>query len=90
MNRPIAHDPNALLDYTVDWAPWLEDGETISTAEWIADDGITVEAITTGTDYSTAWVAGGTHGRVYRLTSRVLTSVGRIDDRTIYLRVRER
>lgn len=30
----IKHDPNAILDYGVDWTDWLQTGETLSASTW--------------------------------------------------------
>lgn len=83
-------DPDATLDYHVDWSAWLADGETIDTAAWTVAEGIT-EASTSATDtVATVWLSGGTDGQTYAATCRVTTTDGRIDDRTITIRVRER
>ena len=87
-------DPDAVLDYGVDWSPWLETGETISTSEWTASpDGLTVmdEPAPGMSGTSTlVWLSGGVAGRTYRVTNRITTTAGRIDERSIEIRVRER
>ena len=35
-------DPDAVLDYSVDWSLWLA-GDTISSSEWLLDDGGVLE-----------------------------------------------
>lgn len=85
------HDPDAHLDYTWDWTAWLAEAETITTAEIIAVDGIT--ATDTGHDDTsvTTWVTTtlepGKHGRI---TCRITTSAGRVDDRSITLQISDR
>lgn len=83
-------DPNAQLDWQFNWADWLAVGETIATATFTADDGLTVDS--TGHDdiVATIWVSGGTAGNVYRVTNHVVTSADRTDDRSINIRVTER
>lgn len=85
-------DPDAVLDYQVDWSAWLASGETISTHTVTADDGITVDSssITDDSTTVTAWVSGGTAGRKYRVTYHITTSEGREEDRTIRLWVQQR
>jgi hypothetical protein len=84
-------DPDAVLDYTVDWSAWLESGDTIDSSDVeVAPDGVTVDAvIDTGTAV-TAWISGGDAGVDYTVRFRVTTVGIRTDDRTITLLVRQR
>ena len=36
-------DPDAVLDYKIDWSAWLGD-DTISQSAWSAEDGITIDS----------------------------------------------
>ena len=82
-------DPNAVLDYVVDWEEWLE-GDTLATSEWTVPSGITKNSDTTTTTATTIWLAGGTAGTTYTLTNRITTAGGRADDRTIAIQVQEK
>jgi hypothetical protein len=83
-------DPDAVLDYEVHWASWL-DADTIDTSEWVdVDDGITVDSDSHTTATATVWLSGGTVGASYRLTNRITTADGRTDDRTITVVIREK
>lgn len=88
----IPHDPQAKLDYAVDWSAWLQSGETISDSTWTVPPGLT-EA-TPGPSESggvaTIWLTGGTVGQNYMVTNHIKTSMGREDDRSLFLRVTER
>ena len=70
------------FDFGDDSDAHLESGETIvvdATTEVLVDDGITLGTVTI-TDSSTsitAWISGGTNGRRYKITCKVLTSLGR-------------
>lgn len=87
-------DPDAKLPFAVDWSQWLaNEGDTAASATWITPVGIVREAspapsLTGGT--ATAWFSGGTHGTDYRVTCRLTTAGGRIDDRTLTIKVRTR
>lgn len=84
-------DPNAVLDYTVDWGPWLTPMlDTISTATWIPETGLTVGTTTKTATTATAYVSGGTAGQILKLTCRITTTGGRTDDRTLTLKIAER
>jgi hypothetical protein len=82
-------DPDATIDYTVDWADWLE-SDTIASAAWVLSTGITLSAQSNTDTTATAWVSGGTAGTTYTATCRITTAAGRIDDRTIRLVVRDK
>ena len=82
-------DPNAVIDYAVDWTLWL-DGDTISSSIWTAATGITIDSNTNTITNSTVWLSGGTAGASYEVTNRVVTAGGRTDDRTILISVAER
>lgn len=83
-------DPDADLDWQFNWADWLADGETISSATFTVDDGLTVTSTGHDDTVATVWLSGGTAGSVYRVTSHVVTSAARTDDRSISIRVTER
>lgn len=86
----FTHDPNAVLDYSVDWSAWLASGETITVSSWTAATGITIDSDSNTTTVATAWISGGTAGRNYTATNHIVTSAGREDDRSIALYCRER
>lgn len=82
-------DPDATLDFTVDWVQWLG-SDTIVSASWDVPDALSVEASPNTTTTATVWVSGGTHGADYTLTNRITTAAGRVDDRSLTLHVRNR
>jgi len=94
-NKPtILKDPNAVLDYTLDWGEWLAPIEdTINTVD-VAVDGVTLDDTTNDDTTVTIWISGGTVGE--RGSARVrITTVGtgaqpRTDDRTVYFKIKER
>jgi hypothetical protein len=87
-------DPDATLDYSIDWSAWLPSGDAISTAAWSTSDAeLVVEgspAPSVSAGVATVWLSGGTAGTHYTVTCRVTTTGGRIDDRSIRLRCVER
>lgn len=86
----FTHDPNSVLDYSVDWSSWLASGETISSSVWTVEAGLTKDSESNTTTVATVWVSSGTAGSDYEATNRITTTDGRTDDRTITIRVRER
>lgn len=86
----VTHDPDATLDYTVDWSAWLADDETISESAWVVPTGLTAGVDSHDDTTAWVWISGGTADTDYTLTNRVTTSAGRTDDRSITLICRER
>jgi len=89
MSQNYIKDPDAVLDYPMNWADWL-DGDTISTSTWTVPDGITKDSDSKTTSATTIWLSGGTAGLDYTLINHIVTAAGREDDRTIIIKVREK
>lgn len=83
MPQVFAKDPDAVLDYMIDWSDWLGATDTIASATWTVPDGLTEDSSTETTTTATIWLSGGTAGASYALVCRVVTTEGRTDDRTI-------
>ena len=83
-------DPGSKLDWQHDWSGWLASGETIATSQWTVEPaGLTLSAPMATASTTTVWVEGGTVGQVYRLVNRITTSAGRIEERTVVIRVEQ-
>lgn len=84
-------DPDAVLDFEVDWTAWLVDDETIQTSTFTAPVGITIDTNTHLDTVATVWLSGGTKlGAVYAVVNEITTTAGRTDDRTLYIKIQER
>ena len=83
-------DPDAVLDWKWDWSSWLQSGETISTKTVTISSGLALDSSSNSTTSVTAWISGGTTGQVYSASCRITTNQGRIDDRTVTIRVLNR
>ena len=83
-------DPDAVLDYSVDWSKWLA-GDQIETSTWFVSDPALQSADDSNTTTRTmAWLAGGVAGQSYTVTNRITTSGGRTDDRSFTIQVQDR
>ena len=82
-------DPNAVLDYSIDWTRWLA-GDQIATSEWIIPSGLTKMADSKTSTSATVWLSGGSVGQSYTVTNRITTAAGRTEDRSFTIRVEER
>lgn len=90
----LLKDPDAILDYAIDWGAEYLGGDVIAQSEWsvIPDEagGVTIEGSDFDAAVSTVKAGGGAPGRIYKLVNRVVLDSGRIDDRSIVLRVEQR
>jgi len=90
----LLKDPQAALDYAVDWGSEYLSGDTIAVSAWevspAEEGGVTVLASTFDTLVATVTAGGGVAGHVYRLTNNVVLESGRVDRRSIMLRVEAR
>jgi len=82
-------DPQSTLDYSWDWAPWLGT-DTIATALVTTPAGLTELSEATTTTKVTVWLSGGTVGQSYTVTCKITTVAGRIDERSLLIRVRDK
>lgn len=82
-------DPNAVLDYSIDWTRWLA-GDQIAASEWIVPSGLTKMADSKTSTSATVWLSGGTASQSYIVTNRITTAAGRTEDRSFTIRVEER
>lgn len=81
-------DPNATLDYTFDWGPYLAPlGDTIASVAWVLSSGLTQVSVSNTTTTATVFVSGGVIDTDETLTCRITTAGGRIDDRSITLKI---
>ena len=88
-------DPNEVLDYALDWdatnpGPYLESGETVSTATWTVPSGITKDSQAETTTVTTITLSGGTVNTDYVLTVLMVTTSGREVERSFRVLVRDR
>lgn len=89
MSNKFLKDPNAVLDYQVDWTDWLG-SDTITTSTWTVPAGIINDSDSKTTTTTTIWLSGGTAGTSYSLVNHIVTTAGREDDRTIIIQLIER
>lgn len=91
--QTFIHDPQAKLDYSVDWTAWLAPGDAIDTSVWaVTPLGPTLSANSVDVDgkIATIWFTGGTTGEKFVLTNHIITTDGREDDRSITIKLTQR
>lgn len=90
----MVKDPDSRIDFEFDWAVAYPDGQAVVTSLWAIapDEAGGLAAVGTAHDLmqTTATLAGGVAGHVYRVTNRVTMSDGQIDERSMTVRVEDR
>lgn len=94
----IDKDPDAYLDYSVDWSDWMPTGDSLNGSSWtietISGDSapITTDANTysSGTNKTTIWLDGGSAGENYTITNTITTTNGLTDERYFRVFVKQR
>lgn len=90
----LLKDPEAALDYSVDWGADYLAGDVLTESSWTVSPaepgGVSIVSSRFDLLASTVEVGGGLPGHVYRLTNHVATAEGREDSRSIMLRVEKR
>ena len=84
------HDPDAVLDYQVDWSAWLAESETISSYTITVTGTVTVDSDTDDGASVTVWLSGAADDERPKVACRITTNQGRTDERTFDLSVRDR
>jgi len=82
-------DSAATLEYVFDWTAWLGT-DTIATALVTTPAGLTEASESNTTTKVTVWLSGGTVGQSYTVVCRITTVAGRIDERSLLIRVRDK
>ena len=100
-NNVFIKDPDAILDYSYNWADWLVAGDSIDSSTWfISDSGLSNDLTSTSPleidsasfsgAVTTVVVSKGLSGANYFIVNRITTNGGRTDDRHIQLRIMNR
>jgi len=90
----LLKDPDSVLDYLIDWGAEYLGDDLLAESDWsVAPDeagGVTIAGSDFDATTSTVKAGGGLPGRIYRLINEVVTASGRVDSRSIVLRVEKR
>lgn len=86
----ITKDPDETLDYSFDWGDYLAPISDVIDSASFEVVGLTLDSQSNTTTTTTAIVSGGVVGVTGVLTSTIKTSQGRIVQRSIYLKIKER
>jgi hypothetical protein len=88
----IDKDPNAVLDYPIDFTKWLDAvGDSLASHTVTVTGGVVCDSSSIVGKAVVLWISGGTVGTRGSATVRVTTNntPPRIDDRTVYFTIKE-
>jgi hypothetical protein len=94
IRRWPSKDPSDVLDYGIDWGPWLASQglggiDAIASATWSSSGGLTFDRPTLRGSLAAVWVSGGSRGH-YTITCHITTTLGRTAERSVRINVTER
>lgn len=82
-------DPDAELDYKIDWTAWLGD-DTIDTSSWMLDNtNLIIFDESNDTVETVVWLSDGVNGSSCLVTNRITTAAARVNDQSFIIRVRD-
>jgi hypothetical protein len=81
-------DPDAVIDYVIDWTAWLN-GDNIATSAWLLGNATEASAANT-TKTATVFIQDAVPGKIVTMRNRITTTGGRTEDRTLRAKVREK
>jgi len=65
-------EPEALLDFTIDWSDWLAPGDVLASGVfYLLQDGLAIENQDNTDTTHTVWLSGGIDGQTYNVISHV-------------------
>lgn len=81
-------DPDAIVDYAMDWTQWLA-GDNLDTVAWTITNGTEASSSNT-TKVATVFIQSATPGKWVSMRCEITTTGGRTEHRTIKARAREK
>lgn len=88
-DRKVVQDPSSRILRALNYADWLQQGDSISTSTWTLPPALTLVASSHTTTLALFTITGGVDGQNYEVTNRITTTKGDWDDKTILIKVRE-
>lgn len=90
MGNYFIKDPDAVLDYTLDWSNWLSETDSIIYSFFFVPENITKESSSYSSTQTTVWLSGGIAANEYKIVNRITTLEGRTEERTITISCKEK
>lgn len=85
----FSQQPNEVIDYTIDFGPWVEDRlDSVTSILVTADPGITVNDSLTD-NVARCVVSGGVNGERYKVTVAATTVGGLVKEAEFWVKIKE-
>lgn len=82
-------DPNAIEDFSINWADHFAAGETIATSTFAVPAGLTKASESNTTTKGIVQLSGGTLHVEYLVVNHIATNQGREFDQTLIVRIEQ-
>ena len=86
----IIKDPDENLDYSFNWSDYLSPTSDTIASVVFAAVGATLGTVSNTTTLATAFVSDGVSGSTATLSCAITTAQGRVAQRSVYLKIKER
>ena len=86
-------DPDAVLDFVIDWSDFLPADDTIETSTWTSlNEELVVDSNSHTDTAATVWLSmtAGVPSAKYTVTNHIVTTDGREDDRSLTIKCKEK
>lgn len=93
LDNQFDKDPFARLDYSVRWVDWLGSDQITGSSYNIVsnpDGMLVIDTATFTTGTTTIWISSGTINHTYRVENPIGTLLGRSDNRSILIEVKDK
>ncbi len=80
-------DPAANKDYGFDWTLWMSSGDTISSSVFSAGGTCAVTSSCISSHSTICFIGSGTPGTSIKVTNRINTTQGRIEERSFDMQI---
>lgn len=81
--------PEDVLDYSVDFSPWLDTGDTVQSADaTTTSDSVTVDSVSVVDQKVIVWLSGGETGETACIEVVITTSDGRKKTAVFKIRIK--
>ena len=92
MTFAAVKDPDAILDYEMDWEDVMNlvtPADTIDTSSWVTDGNMTIDSNTFTSNSATVWLSAGTLNSFEKVVNTIITTGGRKHVKTIEFSIKD-
>ena len=87
--RNLIKSAVSVVDIGINWAGWLNTGDTIVASEWQTDPAIAISRQQMSTTTTSCYIAGGVVGKTYKVFNKITTDNDLVESRFITVSIEE-